>query len=123
VGVICEDGFVYHADSKGAHKDTLEKFCHGAEAGSYSIPNDGNYKAMLERAQSKVGAKYDFPAILWFGFTLLMKTFSIIVPKIVVNPKWTVCSEYANYIIFGNTETILPEELVDKVWELRDQNS
>ena len=113
VGVLCEDGYVYHSDASGAHKVTLEEFQKDSEIDFMTLLGDANQ--MLARAQSRVGSKYDFPALFWFGLVLLLKRFSIKLPKLVINPRWIVCSEYAEYIVFGTTETLLPQELAMKI--------
>jgi hypothetical protein len=118
VGVLCKDGLIYHSDSSGAHSATTEEFSKDSEIDFMPIIGDDD--EMLARAQSRLGDKYDFPALLWFALVLFLKKISIKIPRLVINPKWIVCSEYAEFIVFGTASTSLPEELAMKV--IRDNN-
>jgi hypothetical protein len=72
---------------------------------------------MHNRAVSKLGSAYDVPALLWFLFYLLATRKGWAVPRLSINPKWMLCSEYVHYIVTGETETVTPGDLYDGgVW-------
>jgi hypothetical protein len=81
------------------------------------VPVFRETQAMHNRAVSKLGSAYDVPALLWFLFYLLATRKGWAVPRLSINPKWMLCSEYVHYIVTGETETVTPGDLYDGgVW-------
>lgn len=109
------DEVIYHSNSKGCHKSSIEEFGHKSETYSFEL-NISDYMAnhMLERAISRLGDKYDFLGVLGLG--LLIIFFHKLLRKIkppVMNPKWMFCSEYSEYIILGTQSSLTPGQVAD----------
>ena len=111
VGVSFDENEVYHADSKGVHKITLEEFCKDSE---FLIIDKIHNEEMINRANSKLGSKYDFGAILWLAIYLPLFRIGIKLPKTTINPKWFLCSEFVEYVIYGTITTSTPGELLNR---------
>lgn len=69
----------------------------------------------LVRADSKLGTAYDVPALLWFLLVLLSARLGLNIPRLHINPRWMLCSEYVWYILSGKNETLTPAELHAKL--------
>jgi hypothetical protein len=112
-GVVI-NGAVYHSDVQGCRLSSIEEFCSGAE--TFLMPKTIS-EDQKNRAIQALGDKYDWGAIAWFALSVLLKRIWIILPKLTINPKWFVCSEYATYILWGQNETDTPGAVMDRVWD------
>lgn len=114
IGVSFDGKTVYHSDSKGCRAESLEDFCKGSETlvRHYAVP----MAAMRMRANEKLGTKYDFLGVVGFGLLLLLKLCGFKAKIPLINPRWMMCSEYAEYILMGTKNTLTPIEVV-KVYE------
>lgn len=110
-GILIGDQ-VYHSDTKGCHATPYEEFC--AKAETFTIPKELS-EEQKARALKAVGYQYDWGAIAWFVLSVLFKKIRIILPRLTINPRWFVCSEYATYILWGKNETGTPGDVMNRV--------
>lgn len=110
IGVSFDGKHVYHSDVNGCRTELIEKFCKGSEVHTrhYAVPA----AAMRMRANEKLGTKYDLLGVVGFGIFLILKFFGIKAKVPLMNPKWMMCSEYAEYILLGTKNTLTPLEVV-----------
>lgn len=101
------DGYVYDATIKGCQKQRLANFLKNNYVVEAIRLPQGDHSQQLQRAISKLGTAYDVPAILWFLLFLLGAR----LPRLTINPRWLICSEYAWYILTGETKTVTPQEV------------
>lgn len=107
---IGTENTVYEAVLGGVRAVPTATFLkHNIVVDTLASPEDS--LAAFIRARSKVGKAYDVPALFWFLFTLTAARVGIKVPKLSINPKWLICSEFVWYVISGKTETLSPPEL------------
>jgi len=112
-GVVI-NGVAYHSDVLGCRLSSLEEFC--AEAEVFLMPKTIT-EDQKNRAVVALGDKYDWGAIIWFSLSVLLKRIWIILPKLAINPKWFVCSEYATYILWGQNETDTPGGVMNRLFD------
>ena len=112
IGVSFDGVTVYHSDAKGCRSEPIEQFYKDSEVfvRHYAVPT----AAMKMRALEKLGSKYDFLGLVGFGLFLLMKKLGIRARVPLMNPKWMLCSEYAEYILLGTHNTLTPVEVMSK---------
>lgn len=110
VGVSFDGKNVYHSDAKGCRLEPIEQFCKDSETLSrhYAVPT----AAMRMRANEKLGTKYDFLGVIGFGLFLMLKFVGIKAKVPLMNPRWMFCSEYAEYILMGTKNSLMPVEVV-----------
>jgi hypothetical protein len=112
IGVSFDGINVYHSDFKGCRVEKIEDFYKDSEVfvRHYATP----VASMKMRALEKLGSKYDFLGILGFALFLLFKFLGIRAKVPLMNPKWMLCSEYAEYILLGTYSTATPVEVMSK---------
>lgn len=74
---------------------------------------DYEHKDRGKMWEAQCGSSYDVPALLWFLFYLWATRKGWEVPRIVINPKWLLCSEYVHYILTGREETVTPQDIYE----------
>lgn len=112
VAIQLADGNVYEAVLGGCRKQSLHQFLLHNHVAAVSYV-EGETPIIHNRARTKLGASYDVPALLWFLFYLWATRKGWEVPRIVVNPKWLLCSEYVHYILTGREETVTPQDIYE----------
>ena len=116
VAIQMEDGLVYEAVLGGCRRQTLDQFLHKNYVAHVAyLP--GETPLMHMRAVNKLGASYDVPALLWFLLFLMADRLGWEIPRLVINPKWLLCSEYVHYIVTGDLETVTPKDIYREVDE------
>lgn len=106
-------GFMYHSVSSGCRKEAVVNFTNQNEVYSKTFPVlEREYAAMIERAETKLSTKYDMLGVIAFGLMLILRRVGIIKKIADVNPKWLMCSEYAEWILWGKVKTITPMEVL-----------
>jgi hypothetical protein len=110
VAVQMHDGLVYEAVLGGCRRQRLHDFLKHNHVEAVVYTEDAT-PLMHSRAVSKLGATYDVPALIWFLFYLWATKRGWEVPRITINPKWLLCSEYVYYILTGDTQTVTPEDV------------
>lgn len=109
IGVSFDGKSVFHSDSKGCRLESLEGFSKDSEV--LVIDYRVSTAQMHQRAVEKVGSSYDFLGVIGFGLILAIKWAGIKTKMPLMNPKWMFCSEYAEYILFGECLTRTPGEV------------
>ena len=122
IGIQLGDDKIYHSDSHGCRMTSIDDFVNGSTARTFyfKVSNEA-FKEMQMRAIEKLGNKYDFLGVIGFGVLLLLKRLGIRVKVPLMNPRWLICSEYAEYILMGTLTTSTPCEIVTK-WEKFSEN-
>lgn len=86
---------------------------------SFSIEIFNAQYENINRALALKGNRYDVPNILFLALMMLLKRVGIKIDyrSLVINPSLFICSEYVNYVVFGDKTVITPGELLQKCVE------
>lgn len=114
VAIGMPDGYVYEATWTGVHRIRLVDFFKKQQIKAV-FPLDRHPLEHLLRAKELLGRAYDVPAILWFLVVLLLARINIKVPRLTINPRWLICSEYVWYVVTGEYKTVTPDDVYEKI--------
>ena len=110
------DGLVYESTFLGGCAvSVVTDFKHGA-TDYFELELGLHTQAQLNRAYDKLGSTYDWPNIIFLAFIMVLRRVGIKFDynRLVVNPRLFICSEYSNYVIFGDKQVITPGNLLNK---------
>lgn len=112
VAVELESGTVYEAVGSGCRKVSREQFFAKNQIVQVDYVHAEGYAK--ERAEAMLGRAYDVPAIIWFLVVCLWERWTgRKLPRLTLNPRWLICSEYVWYILTGQTATLTPKDVHD----------
>lgn len=110
VAVELSDGRVYEAVGSGCRVVSRQEFFKRNQVVEVHYVVAEPYAE--ERARSLLGRAYDVPAILWFLLVCLFERLTgKKLPRLTLNPRWLICSEYVWYIVYAQLATVTPKDL------------
>ena len=114
VAVELADGRIYESVGTGCRAVSRQEFFQKNEIVEVVVLPEPAFAA--NRARAFLGRAYDIPAILWFLFVCLVERLtSKRLPRLTLNPRWLICSEYAWYILYAELATVTPADLYERI--------
>lgn len=118
IGVQLGDDKIFQSDAHGCRVTLIDEFVDGNVVRAFYFKvSEEDFKQMRVRAISKLGYNYDFLGVIGFGLLLLAKKVGIKVKIPLMNPRWMMCSEYAEWILTGKQTTLTPGQVLEQFRE------